>query len=216
MANKNETNRFSELEADNIAIVRRFVNEIWNKGQIDTIDEFFSPDAIVHYEHESYQGVNSWKEKAYETFKKAIPDFHIELIDVIANEDCVVVRFKAQGIHTRELFGVPPSEEMIKLNGMAWFKIIDGKVFEIWVQWNMSYLIRQLLKEIKTLKGILPLCSFCKKVRDDEGYWKQVDVYISQHTEADISHGVCPECMKEHYPELYEKWSRKMSQNTYS
>ena len=55
--------------------------------------------------------------------------------------------------------------------------------------------------EIKTLKGILPLCSFCKKIRDGKGHWEQVDVYIHHHSEADISHTVCPECMKKHYPE---------------
>ncbi|MFC1746400.1 PAS domain-containing protein [Candidatus Riflebacteria bacterium] len=65
--------------------------------------------------------------------------------------------------------------------------------------------LQKALTEIKTLRGILPLCSFCKKIRDDKGYWEQVDVYIHQHTEADISHGVCPECMKEHYPEVYER-----------
>lgn len=59
------------------------------------------------------------------------------------------------------------------------------------------------LNEIKSLKGILPLCSFCKKVRDDQGYWQQVDAYIQKHTEADISHSLCPGCMKEHYPEVY-------------
>lgn len=58
------------------------------------------------------------------------------------------------------------------------------------------------LSEIRTLRGILPLCAFCKKIRDDKGYWEQVDVYISKHTEADISHSICPECFKKHYPDM--------------
>lgn len=62
--------------------------------------------------------------------------------------------------------------------------------------------LQKALAEIKTLRGIIPLCSFCKKVRDDKGYWEQVDVYIYSHTEADISHGICPDCVREHYPEL--------------
>jgi len=62
--------------------------------------------------------------------------------------------------------------------------------------------LQEALKEIKTLRGILPLCSFCKKIRDDKGYWEQVDVYIYKHSQADISHSVCPECAKEHYPDL--------------
>jgi len=62
--------------------------------------------------------------------------------------------------------------------------------------------LQKTLDEIKTLRGILPLCSFCKKVRDDKGYWEQVDVYIHKHSQADISHSICPECAKEHYPDL--------------
>ncbi len=60
---------------------------------------------------------------------------------------------------------------------------------------------KQVEAEIKKLRGILPLCSFCKKVRDDKGYWEQVDVYIHKYSEADISHSICPKCMKENYPE---------------
>jgi PAS domain S-box-containing protein len=54
--------------------------------------------------------------------------------------------------------------------------------------------LQAALNEIKTLRGILPLCSFCKKVRDDKGYWEQVDVYIHKHSPADISHSICPDC----------------------
>jgi PAS domain S-box-containing protein len=64
--------------------------------------------------------------------------------------------------------------------------------------------LQEALKEIKTLRGILPFCSFCKKIRDDKGYWEQVDVYIHKYSQADISHSICPECMKKHYPEEYE------------
>lgn len=56
--------------------------------------------------------------------------------------------------------------------------------------------------EIKTLTGILPICSFCKKIRDDEGYWEQVDVYINKHSEANFSHSICPKCRKEKYPKF--------------
>jgi hypothetical protein len=61
--------------------------------------------------------------------------------------------------------------------------------------------LENALKEIQTLREILPLCSFCKKIRDDEGYWEQVDVYIKKHLQADISHSICPKCAEEHYPD---------------
>jgi sigma-B regulation protein RsbU (phosphoserine phosphatase) len=62
--------------------------------------------------------------------------------------------------------------------------------------------LHQALEQIKTLRGILPICSNCKKIRDDQGYWNQVEVFIHDHTEADFSHGMCPECMKKLYPEF--------------
>ena len=62
--------------------------------------------------------------------------------------------------------------------------------------------LKKNLDEIKTLRGILPLCSYCKKIRNDKGYWEQVDVYIYQHSNADISHSICPNCMEEHYPDI--------------
>jgi len=66
--------------------------------------------------------------------------------------------------------------------------------------------LEKALEEIKTLKGIIPLCSFCKKIRNDKGFWEQVDVYISHHSDADISHSVCPDCLKKHYPNAYEAY----------
>lgn len=61
------------------------------------------------------------------------------------------------------------------------------------------------LSEIKVLKGIIPICANCKNVRDDQGYWKQVESYISTHTEAEFSHGICPVCVQELYPDFYQK-----------
>jgi len=61
------------------------------------------------------------------------------------------------------------------------------------------------LREIKTLKGLIPICAWCRKIRDDEGYWKNVEAYIEEHTHAAFSHGICPECMKKDHPELYAK-----------
>jgi PAS domain S-box-containing protein len=62
--------------------------------------------------------------------------------------------------------------------------------------------LQNALKEIKTLRGILPLCSYCKKIRDDKGFWEQVEVYIQKHSQADFSHGICPECLKKHFPDM--------------
>jgi PAS domain S-box-containing protein len=65
--------------------------------------------------------------------------------------------------------------------------------------------LQNALAEIKTLRGILPICSYCKKIRDDGGYWNQVDAYIKKYTEAEFSHGICPKCAKKYFAELFEK-----------
>ncbi len=62
---------------------------------------------------------------------------------------------------------------------------------------------QKAMAEIKALRGILPICSNCKKIRNDEGYWMAIELYISQHSEAEFSHGVCTDCAKTLYPDLY-------------
>jgi DNA-binding response OmpR family regulator len=56
--------------------------------------------------------------------------------------------------------------------------------------------LQKALEEIKTLRGLIPICAWCKKIRDDEGYWDELEVYLSKHSEAVFSHGLCPECSK--------------------
>jgi len=66
-------------------------------------------------------------------------------------------------------------------------------------------LIRELtiaIDEVKTLRGFIPICAHCKKIRDDQGYWEQIEDYIGAHSEAEFSHGICPDCMKKYYPEI--------------
>lgn len=64
--------------------------------------------------------------------------------------------------------------------------------------------LQEALAEVKTLSGFLPICANCKDIRDDEGYWQQIERYISDHSEAQFSHGICPECAKKFYPEFYK------------
>ena len=67
--------------------------------------------------------------------------------------------------------------------------------------------LEETLAEVKTLSGLLPICSHCKKIRDDKGYWNQIETYIRRHSGAEFSHGICPDCAKKHYPEfnLYDE-----------
>jgi PAS domain S-box-containing protein len=64
--------------------------------------------------------------------------------------------------------------------------------------------LQEALSKVKALSGLLPICASCKKIRDDNGYWTQIECYISSHSEADFSHGLCPECTKQLYPEYHK------------
>lgn len=62
--------------------------------------------------------------------------------------------------------------------------------------------LQHTIDEVKTLKGIIPICASCKKIRDDSGYWQQVEEYVKNHSDAEFSHGLCPECVKKLYPNI--------------
>jgi sensor domain CHASE-containing protein len=65
--------------------------------------------------------------------------------------------------------------------------------------------LEQALSEVKTLSGLLPICSSCKRIRDDKGYWNQIESYIHEHSEAQFSHSICPDCIKKLYPDMYKE-----------
>lgn len=99
---------------------------------------------------------------------------------------------------------------------------VDGRIARLQVATNITerkkiedereQLIEQLrkaLSEIQVLRGILPICSFCKNIRNDKGYYEQIESYIHKHSGIDFSHTICPACFKKHYPEEYEAVSRE-------
>lgn len=75
---------------------------------------------------------------------------------------------------------------------------------------NLIKRLKKARKQIKTLSGFIPICAHCKNIRDDKGYWSRIETYISSRTEAQFSHGLCPDCMKELYPEIYKKRQKEI------
>lgn len=64
--------------------------------------------------------------------------------------------------------------------------------------------LESALASVKLLSGLIPICASCKKIRDDQGFWLQVEAYVAAHSEATFSHGICPDCARELYPELFQ------------
>lgn len=69
--------------------------------------------------------------------------------------------------------------------------------------------LRVALDSVKTLRGLIPICASCKRIRDDSGYWGQIEAYIARHSDAEFSHGICPECAEKLYPKQAKKSERK-------
>ena len=62
--------------------------------------------------------------------------------------------------------------------------------------------LKEAVSAVKTLKGLIPICASCKNIRDDEGYWKQIEFYLCEHSELEFTHGICPSCLERLYPDF--------------
>lgn len=67
---------------------------------------------------------------------------------------------------------------------------------------RISIELAEAVASVKTLSGLLPICSWCKNVRDDHGYWEQVELYVQKHSDATFTHGLCPDCARKHFPDV--------------
>src|SRR5258706_50818 len=74
--------------------------------------------------------------------------------------------------------------------------------------------LQHALAQVKSLKGLLPICSWCKRIRDDHGYWLEVEAYLHENSEVDFSHGICPECTERYKKQHLEKRSKSGSQSS--
>ena len=104
-----------------------------------------------------------------------------------------------RGLPVAELLALP-----VRMHGIGLGRPIDVLLDEqgervVGLQLGLADRVRELetaLGQVKQLKGLLPICGYCKKVRDDRNYWQRVETYISAHSDARFSHGICPDCWK--------------------
>ena len=71
--------------------------------------------------------------------------------------------------------------------------------------------LQKALEDVKTLSGMLPICAWCKNIRNDEGYWQKIEAYLKSNSDLDFTHGICNDCAKKEYPELYPESEEKMN-----
>jgi len=137
-----ENNAASE---QNKSLVRGAIEEIWNKGNYDNIEEVVSRNFIVHAdtpdeEIHGPEGAKQW----FSQLRKAFPDIHFTIIDQIAEEDRVVTHWTASGTHKGEFKGIPPTGKQFTVTAIDIDRIVNGRVAECWTNMDELGLLRQL------------------------------------------------------------------------
>lgn len=95
------------------------------------------------------------------------------------------------------------ANQQLEENGRQLVQALEDRQREAKERERLIVDLEAALSKVRTLSGLLPICSSCKNIRDDQGYWKQMEAYISEHSEAEFSHGMCPHCAQTLYPDVY-------------
>ena len=123
--------------------MRRFIEEVWNRGNLDVADELFDAQATTPDVPELPAGPEGAKVIA-RMFRSAFPDFHMTIEDLIAEDDKVVGRFSQSGTHQGEFMGAAPTGRQVRFTEIAILRVAGGRVVESWFQPDMLGLYRQL------------------------------------------------------------------------
>ena len=132
-------------EEEKKALVSRIAADIWNRGDLEVVDEVMAADAPYHGPHmpNGLGDRESWRQ-AIAGYRGAFPDSHVTFDELIVSGDTVVGRWRATGTHTGPLPGLPPTGKPIALGGITIYRIADGKIIEAWEQLDMLGMWQQL------------------------------------------------------------------------
>ncbi len=128
---------------DNVALARRWFEEVWNQRRAATVHELVRPDSIGHLQTGDVVGPQAFLE-VHAEFLKALPDLCLRVEDTVAQGDQVVVRWSASGSHHGKGMGCEPTGTAVRFWGMTWVRFHDGKMVEGWDAWDLNGLLRQL------------------------------------------------------------------------
>jgi predicted ester cyclase len=136
----------------NKQLVRSMNNELWNKGNLDRMNDFLSPDIVRHFLPDGSEviGIKSFKEQEVK-LREAFPDWQEDIRHIVAEGDIVVIHFVSTGTNRGSWLGKPPTGNRIRINEMSIFRIKDGKIAEQWLLPDILSMQEQLMA--KTLEG---------------------------------------------------------------
>jgi steroid delta-isomerase-like uncharacterized protein len=132
------------MSQDNIAVVRRWFDEVWNQRRADLIDELLAPESVCHADDGPLRGPAEFRERQYTPFLAAFPDLRVEVEATVAQGDQVVVRWTAAGRHAGDGLGFRATRDAVTFRGITWIRVRDGKLAEGWQHTNIPDVVRKL------------------------------------------------------------------------
>ena len=136
----------SNMGDENKDLIRRWFEEVWNQGQYKVVDEMLAPNAPSYGLGGGGEPVRGPEAlKAFQQgFRAAFPDIHVEVEDILAEEDRVAARFSARATHTGDFLGIPPTGQTVIIPGMCIVRVRDGRIVESWNHYDLFGLLRQM------------------------------------------------------------------------
>ncbi len=193
-------------EAQSIAKVGSYTLNIasglWKSSEV--LDEMFGIDKTYD------RSLPGWEALIHPEDRLMMADYF--QTEVLAhhrpfNQEYRIIRHDDQTVHWVHGMGKLEFDEQglpVKMHGTIQ-DITECKQAELDQQQSIAEL-QKALAQVKTLSGLLPICAGCKQIRDDHGYWSQIESYISQHSDAQFSHGLCPDCAQKYFPEYQDQF----------
>jgi steroid delta-isomerase-like uncharacterized protein len=129
---------------DNKALVRRFFEEVWNKGNLNVIDELDSPNYVDHDAPPGLPAGIEGQKQFVKMYRTAFPDLRITVDDVISEGDKVVTRWTARGTHNGPLMEIPKTGKKVTVTGISENRVVNGKFVEGWNSFDQMSLLQQI------------------------------------------------------------------------
>jgi steroid delta-isomerase-like uncharacterized protein len=129
---------------ENKAVVRRFVDEVLNKGNFRVMDEVVAPEFVNHTTRAGFPPTRESTKEQLAMYRSAFPDMRTTVEDMVVEGDRVVSRWTAQGTHQGELMGVPPTGKRVTVSGVDITRVASGKIVEHWEYWDQLELLQQI------------------------------------------------------------------------
>lgn len=128
---------------NNKLLADRVWEEVWSQGNLDAIDKLFAPDFVRHDPGRELRGPEQ-NRQFIKGLRTAFPDLHFTVLDQIADEDKVAVRYRFQGTHLGNFQGMPPTQKQVAYSGILIYRIANGKIAEQWTEFDLLSFLKQL------------------------------------------------------------------------